>query len=519
MANERDDLTPRPDGTPQPIDSAKDAVRRWAHGTEGYFSLVRVAGSLGQEILSRGLRAVRAIGSYHPSSGVVGSGFRVGKWAVARRVENDFVNEQYEVSHLRVNSFATVLTLLIGVSLIAFLIWASRAELEEVTRGDGKVIPSSRNQIIQNLEGGILFELLVSEGNVVERNQILLKIANTVAESELRDIQSQAITIQAQITRLEAEAFGKPFADVERNAPDVARNERQLYETRLAQLEAQLAVLRDQLNQRRQELVELRARQQSVSKSLDLARSERDILAPLIPQGAASKVDLIRVERQVADLEGQLTAVRLSIPRVEGAVLEAQKRLDERVATFRSEANTELNKNRALLATLTERIVAGGDRVVRTDVRSPVRGIIKEIKVNTIGGVVRPGQDLIEVVPLEDTLLIEANVKPADIAFIRPGQPAMIKVTAYDFSIYGGLRGKLEQISADTIKEEKERGVESYYRVRLRTDKNYLGSENIKLPIIPGMTVQAEILTGRKTVLDYLLKPVLKVRDRALRER
>ena len=441
---------------------------------------------------------------------------------MARRVEQDLINERYELSYLRVNGFATILTLLTGLFLVVFLAWASQAELDEVTRGEGKVIPSGKNQIIQNLEGGIISDLLVAEGQVVDRNEILLKIANTVAASEFRDRQGQTGILQAQIARLEAEAFGKPLnfpPELDKSAADVVRNERTLFETRTAQLDSQLAVLRDQLNQRRQEAVELRGRYQSVARSLELARSERDILAPLIPQGAASKVDLIRVERQVADLEGQLTAVRLSLPRAESAILEAQKRLDERVATFRSDANSELNKNRGMLATLAEKMVAEEDRVDRTDVRAPVRGIIKELKVNTIGGVVRPGQDLIEIVPLEDTLLIEANIKPADIAFIHPGQQALVKVTAYDYSIYGGLRANLEQISADTIKEEKERGVESFFRIRLRTAKNFLGSEEKKLPIIPGMTVQAEILTGRKTVLDYLLKPVIKVRDRALRER
>ena len=238
-----------------------------------------------------------------------------------------------------------------------------------------------------------------------------------------------------------------------------------------------------------------------------------------MPVGAAARVDLVRLERQVADLEGQVNSVRLSIPRAEAALTEAKRRVDEKDATFRSDALGELNQRRNQFAAMAERIQAERDRVTRTEVRSPVRGTIKEVKVNTVGGVIRPGQDLIEIVPLEETLLIEARIRPADIAFLRPGQQAMVKITAYDFSIYGGLRASLEQISADAIKDERGDKSETFFRIRLRTDKNSLGTDEHPLPIIPGMTATVDILTGQKTVLDYLLKPIFKARDRALRER
>jgi adhesin transport system membrane fusion protein len=321
------------------------------------------------------------------------------------------------------------------------------------------------------------------------------------------------------VARLTAETRGEPIAFEEellREAPDVADSERRLMVTRRQQLDSQLAVIRDQQAQRRSEISELRGRVGSVSRSLELARQELRIIEPLVAQGAAARIDQVRIQRQMSDLQGQLDAAAGSIPRAESALAESQKRLEERVATFRSEANAELNQRRAQLAGLTEKVSSDRDRVGRTEVRSPVRGTVKELKVTTVGGVIRPGQDIVEIVPLEDRLLIEAQIRPADIAFIRPGQPATVKITAYDYSIYGGLKAELEQISADTIQDERN---ERWFRVRLRTERAQLGASENPLPIIPGMTASVEILTGRKSVLDYLLKPILKARDRALRER
>ena len=277
-------------------------------------------------------------------------------------------------------------------------------------------------------------------------------------------------------------------------------------------------MLNDQLTQRQQEIAELKTRDEALSRSLGLAKQQRDIVAPLVQSGAAAKLDLVKDEQMVSDLEGQLAEVRVSLPRVEAARDEAARRMQEKTAAFQSDARAELNKHSAELNALSEKTVAERDRVDRTEVRSPVRGIVKEIKVNTIGAVISPGQDLVEIVPLEDTLLVEAKVRPADIAFLRPGQQATVKITAYDFSIYGGLKATLEQISADSIKEDGPRG-ETFFRVTLRTDKNYLGDAAHPLPIMPGMTASAEILTGHKTVLAYLMKPILKARERALTER
>ena len=260
----------------------------------------------------------------------------------------------------------------------------------------------------------------------------------------------------------------------------------------------------------------MRSRRKQLYRSLQLAREELAITQPLARNGVMPRIDLIRIERQVADLEGEINTIRLSILRLQSAAKEARQRVEEVVLSAKAAVSDELNNARAELNSVTGALLAGEDRVTRTAVRSRVRGTVKEIKQNTIGGGIRPGEDIIEIVPLDDTLLIEAQIRPADIAFLRPGQEAVIKVAAYDFSIYGGLQAKVEHISADTIKDEQG---ENFYCVYLRTGQNSLVHQGNELPIIPGMTATIEILTGNKTVLDYILKPILKARDRGLRER
>ncbi len=420
-----------------------------------------------------------------------------------------------------VSRFAYLLTVCVVGFSVLFLIWANFATLDEVTRGEARVVPSQKVQVIQNLEGGILSEMLVHEGQVVQANDVILRISNTNAQAAYRDSHTQALTLKAMMARLDAEAQGKdPVfpADVQQEAPQIVAGEQALYENLIAQYKSAVGVLNDQLTQRQQEIAELKTRDEALSRSLGLAKQQRDIVAPLVQSGAAAKLDLVKDEQMVSDLEGQLAEVRVSLPRVEAARDEAARRMQEKTAAFQSDARAELNKHSAELNALSEKTVAERDRVDRTEVRSPVRGIVKEIKVNTIGAVISPGQDLVEIVPLEDTLLVEAKVRPADIAFLRPGQQATVKISAYDFSVYGGLKARLEQISADSIKEDGPRG-ETFFRVTLRTDKNYLGDAAHPLPIMPGMTASAEILTGHKTVLAYLMKPILKARERALTER
>jgi len=354
--------------------------------------------------------------------------------------------------------------LMIAVLFFAVMIlWASLAQLDEITRGSGKVIPSTQVQVIQNLEGGILEEIFVREGEVVAKGQIIVQLDETRFASSQKENRLKYLALKAKAARLKAEAENSKFVppeDVQKEMPELVEKEKALYESR---------------------------RSQHI-RELSLAQKELNMTRPLVAEGAISEVEVIRLERQVNEIRGK----------------------------FRNDARTELNTVNAEVGALEEFSKAAEDRVRRTRVRSPVKGTIKQLKVTTVGGVLQPGQEIAEVVPLEDTLLVEAKVRPSDIAFLHPGQKAVVKFSAYDFAIYGGLDGKVEHISADTIVDEEG---ESFYLVKVRTDQNYLGSESDPLPIIPGMTAGVDVLTGKKSVLTYLLKPVLRAKQRALTER
>jgi len=422
----------------------------------------------------------------------------------------------------RGSRFAYIVTVATFVSVVTLLIWAHFAVLDEVTRGEGTVVPSSKTQVIQNLEGGILAEILVQEGDIVEPNDILVRIDNTVAQASFRDSKSQRYQMMASVARLEAELEGRELVmpqEVLDEAPSAAADQQALFALRQNQLETQIKVLESQASQRKQEIAEMGSRRTQLQNNLNLAHDEMAITEPLVKKGVLPRLDLIRIQRQIADLEGELATVRQSIPRLQTAAAEAEQRIEELIVSHKAEVSNELNEAKTELKSVSETLFAGSDRVKRTEVRSLVRGTVKELKHNTIGGVIRPGEDIIEIVPLDDTLLIEAKIRPADIAFLHPGQKATIKVTAYDFSIYGGLDADLERISADTIRDELDPKGERFYRVYLRTNTNALEHNGQELPIIPGMTATVEILTGKKSVLDYLMKPILKARDRALRER
>jgi len=304
--------------------------------------------------------------------------------------------------------------------------------------------------------------------------------------------------------------------EVVQKAPQVVADQTSIHNARKRQLELELGVLESQLSQKRQEVDEMVGRQGQLGASLRVAQEQRDIARPLVEKQIYSKVDYLSLEQRVIQLRGDISSLAVNIPKARSAVHEVEQRLSHRKAEVRSQAVEEINKRRGELNSLRETLSAGEDRVTRTDLRAPVRGTVKRIIINTQGGVVKPGESILELVPLDDTLLVEARVRPADIAFLHPGQKAIVKITAYDFSIYGGLEAGLEQISADTIEDRKG---EFYYLVKLRTKKNAITYRGESLPIMPGMTATVDILTGKKTVLDYLLKPILKAQQNAMRER
>ncbi len=447
---------------------------------------------------------------------------RSSSWAEARGTDRElagFLAGSAGVESLKPRAFSHLILIAVVAFFATFVVWAHFATLDEVTRGEGKVIPSTQIQVIQNLEGGIVAATLVHEGEIVEKDQPLMRIDNVRAASDYGEKRSRYLAVLASIARLNAEIDDGPIRfppEVMAEARNLADSETQLFNSRQTALQDQLDILKQQATQREQELKELESKIQITQRSLKLANDQLDISQPLAAQRIVPKTEMLQLERQVNDLQGQLDQANLTVPRAQAALREANERIASAYSSFRADALKELNDRNGELAGLKEAMAAGQDRVRRTEVRSPVRGTIKQIKINTIGGVVQPGQDLMEIVPLDDTLLIDARVRPADIAFIRPGQAATVKITAYDYSIYGGLDGKVEDISADTITNEKG---ESFYRVRVRTDRNHLGTPQKPLAIIPGMTAQIDVLTGHKTVLDYILKPILKARDEALKER
>jgi len=405
--------------------------------------------------------------------------------------------------------------------VLIMLVWAGFASLDEVTRGMGKTIPSSQVQIVQNLEGGILAEILVEEGQLVEKDQILLQLDTVRFSSSYRETQLKYYELLANTARLSAEVNGSPLTipdEVLKKAPQIADNARQLWVSRQNELKSNTEILADQVRQKQQEIVEIQAKSEQLARSFKLLQDEVKMSEPLVADGAMSQVELLRLQRAANDLRGELSAANLTLPRIKSMLDEARNKLEEVKIRFKTDALKQLNEAKAELDRTSESATALADRVNRTRVLSPVKGTVKRLKVNTVGGVIQPGMDLLEIVPLEDRLLIEAKIRPADIAFLRPGQQAVVKLTAYDYSIYGGLDAELEHISADTLASEEKDG-ESYYLIRLHTHKKFLEKNGQRLEIIAGMTAEVDILTGKKTVLDYLLKPILKAKDKALTER
>lgn len=401
-------------------------------------------------------------------------------------------------------------------------LWAALAMVDEVTRGQARVIPSRQMQVVQSPEGGLVQEILVGEGQIVARGEILVRIDDTMLGSQAGEARERRAALQARQVRLEAEARGDidtplafPAALEETFAAAVSA-ERALRAARTRKLKQEQDVLDQQVQQKQREMDELAAQRKRLLAGKPMMEREIGITRRLYGERVVPEIEMLRQDRQLAELNGQIDVNQASMARAEGAVREAEVRRSSALANFRAGAEEDLTKTRSDLAVLDEGLRAAQDRVRRTELRAPVRGIINRVHVSTIGAVVQPGATLIDIVPLDDTLLVEAQVRPQDIGFIRPQQDAVVKITAYDSAIFGKLEGKVERISADTTSDG--RG-ESFYRVIVRTDKSNLDRSGDSLPIIPGMIAQVEILTGRKSVLSYLLKPARLLRDEALKER
>ncbi|AGQ92817.1 HlyD family type I secretion periplasmic adaptor subunit [Vibrio parahaemolyticus] len=451
--------------------------------------------------------------------------------------ELDFVDDKTAALLLNTPNSARLMLWVMVLFFVAAIGWASWAQIDQVTVGQGKVIPSSQIQVVQNLEGGLVKEILVKEGQLVKKGQQLLLIDDTRFRSDYREREQQVANLTASVLQLSASInsvavnrdfniqdweksvvldYGKlTFPPVlEETQPQLTQRQKAEYREDLDNLRNQLSVIDQQVEQKQQDLVEIEARVRNLRQSYQYAKKELDITQPLADEGVVPRIELLKLQRQVNDTRREMTSSELKIPVIKSAIKESMLNRIDVALKFRSEQQEKLNNAQDQLSALVESAVGLEDRVNRTVVVSPVTGKIKTLNVNTVGGVIQPGMDIVEIVPTEDTLLVEAKIAPKDIAFLRPNLNAIVKFTAYDFTKYGGLVGELEHISADTTQDEEGN---SFYIVRVRTEKTSFG-QDADLPIIPGMTASVDIITGKRTVLEYLLKPILSAKTNALKE-
>ncbi|GAA4126732.1 HlyD family type I secretion periplasmic adaptor subunit [Aminobacter aganoensis] len=413
--------------------------------------------------------------------------------------------------------------LIIAALFVAFVAWASFAEVDEIARGEGKVIPASKTQIVQASEAGVVQEIAVKVGQVVKKNDLIVRLDNTVSTSSLGEQQAKARTLGARIARLKQEQegrIGEPLACPEnlmQTAPEICENEQKLLVARRQNFDTKLNVLKSRLDQREKELNEAKVNVTRLTESLQVSDREAALVTSMVKRNLMAKTEQIRVDREQTEMRGQLNLADETIKRTEAAIVEAKLQVDEFGLQLQQEALDELTQALAELSVVDETIRGASDRVARTDIRSPVDGIVNTLDVNTLGAFVQPGAVVAGIVPTSETLLVEARVSPRDVAFIRPDQKALIKVSAYDFSVFGGLDGKVQNITADSLVDQNTG--EPYYQVRVSTDRSALERDGKSYSIIPGMISTVEIITGRKTILNYLLKPINKARDEALRER
>ncbi len=400
-----------------------------------------------------------------------------------------------------------------AAAFVLFLVWAMLAEVDEVTRGQGRVIPSSKIQLIQATEPATVEELLVRSGQRVQRGQLLARLDDTQSASELGQIEAETEALSARSARLAAEGTSAASNCVGDDCADEAA----LRQVRESALRSRIAALNATAEQRRREAAEAQATIRSLQSSVSLAQQQVAMIEPLAAKNIVPQTELLDARREVIDLQGRIAAAREQQSRAQAAVREALAQASEASFSFRQEALNERSQINSRIAVNEQSLRGAQGRLGRMDLRSPVDGVVNDVQVTTIGGFVQAGEKVMEVVPLGDKLLVETRIKPSDIAFIKVGDKAMVTVTAYDFSIYGGLDGKVVQVSADSIFDEVEQ--EAYFNVIVETDQAYLEADGVRLPITPGMMTDTQIITGRKSILSYLLKPVMKARNEALRER
>jgi len=443
------------------------------------------------------------------------------------RQDAGFVNSLYSHAYDKPDSKIDLLFISIVIVIVGLIGWAMIAEVDEMARGEGKVIPSHKIQKVQNLDGGLVSEILVKSGEHVMKDQPLMKIDTTRFQASLEEAKEESLVLLAKKARLKAQIKYNPtkkrpvidFSDQLENLIKYTQLEQNIYNNNIEEYKSTLRILELQLDQKVQERREIESKINQLKRSVTIVREQMKTIEKMTQSGSKSKIELLNIQKEYNTLEGDLNAAVLSLPRSKFAISEAENKILEKVKGFKSETYEELQQVSFELNQIEARLVSETDKLEKTIIRSPVDGIIKQININTIGGVVKSGVDLIEIVPDSDVLLVEVKIDPKDIAFISPTQKAIVKITAYDFSIYGGLEGKIVEISADSIKDKESKDNKTYYQVVVKTDKNYLESESKKLPIIPGMVASVDIITGKKTIMNYFLKPIIKIKEGSLHER
>ena len=439
-----------------------------------------------------------------------------------------FVDTLYAQSNAQVKKYVYILFSSIILLFLIFLIWAKVSLIDELARGQGKVIPSSKIQTIQSLDGGIISEILVKEGSIVKSGDFLMKIDTTRFKASLDENKDKLKNLIATKVRLEQESTIDPYSKIKildynnynlEEYKKVVRGQNNLFTNNINELKANISTLDIQIQQKQQELIELKSKIRQLLKTLRLIKEEKNTIASLVKKRARSNIDLISIKKEYQKAIGDYNSAKLSIPRLKLSISETQHKILEKIATFKAKASGELEKINSEIKLYKSKVISEKDKLDKTIIISPVDGIVKQININTIGGVVRSGVDLIEIVPQSKIMLVEAKIKPKDIAFINPNQKAIVKITAYDFSIYGGLEGKIVEISADSIKDKDSKDGQTYYKVVIQTNKNYLEKDGNKFSIIPGMIASVDIITGQKSILDFILKPILKTKNSAFHER
>ncbi len=432
---------------------------------------------------------------------------------------DDFLNDLRRSGRVRTGSGGWGLILLILGGIGAFLVWAAFFEIEEVTRATGRVVPSQQVQVVQSLEGGIVRRIDVRQGDVVEAGQVLMQIDDTALSSQRGELLRQEAALLAEEVRLRAEvAFDRApeFPQALRaRAPEAVLAEMDVLTSRFDQLDRELSVLESKLDQRRGDLDELLAQRAKLETVIEPMREELALTESLVASGAVARIEVLRLRSRLAELEGSLAVGRAQEPNLIAAIGEAERQIGVARAAYVTAARTRLARLGVELAVVQESLRAAEDRVTRTELRAPVRGTVNALSVTTVGQVVQPGAALAQIVPEGDALEIEVNVPPKDVAFIRPGDAASVKISAYDYLVYGALDGEVARIGADTLRDAEGR---EFFQLTIVTDRTDLGREGESLPVTPGMTATVDIQTGRRTVLSYLVQPVLRMRSEALRE-